>query len=258
MQSVTMCDLHRYFYIFAGHEETEKKKNVSMLKMIENETFSKMLQGGNFTDVFEYIEKPKKLIDDAEIDNGYQAKVSCYSISRKKNRIIKDTIGIDTNRKIIRKQYLDIKECKKERSMQREIDILLPVYCEPHFPTLLSIGKNCIYLSYCGVPITKRNLPKSWKSQLSEILNFLEKKQIWHNDMDENNFLVLNKTLYLIDFGWATKDKESYPFKNINKEDIPNYITLNRLSDVISNRPINRRRRDHWLEKHSEKKINNI
>ena len=205
--------------------------------MFENDTLSKMIENGTFTDMFLFIKKPKKLLD-VEIQNGAQADVNCFSISRSKNKIIQGKLGIDTNRKIIRKQFQDSQISKKE-TMKKEIECLLRLYREPYFPTLLSVGQESIYLSYCGLPLTQNNLPKSWKSQLLNITNILEKKKIFHNDIYIENFLIKSKTLYLVDFGYATTDKESYPFKNLKTEYIEQHDSFEEVMRSIAENPDN-------------------
>ena len=209
--------------------------------MSENSTLSKMMANGTFTDMFLFIKKPKKLLD-LEIENGAQADVNCFSISRSKNKIIKGMLGIDTNRKIIRKQFQD-GSLSKEDSMQKEIESLLLLYREPCFPTLLSVGQQSLYLSYCGVPLTKHNLPKSWKPQLLKITNILEEKKIFHNDVYIDNFLVQFKTIYLVDFGHATIDSESYPYKNIKTDYIDQHNSFEEVMRAISQNPENIQRR---------------
>lgn len=209
--------------------------------MSENSTLSKMTENGTFTDMFLFIKKPKKLID-VEIQNGSQADVNCFSISRSKNKIIKGKLGIDTNRKIIRKQFQD-SHLSKEESMQKEIECLLQLYRQPCFPTLLSVGQQSIYLSYCGIPLTLHNLPKSWKSQLLKITNILEERKIFHNDIYIENFLIKCKTIHLVDFGHATINSESYPFKNIKTEYIDQHDSFEEVMRSIAENPINMQKR---------------
>jgi len=220
--------------------------------MVENDTLSKMLQNGTFTDMFLYIKKPKKLLD-VEIQNGAQGEVNCFSISRTKNKLIKAKLGIDTHRKIIRKSFIFDTQISKEETIQREIECLLRLYRRPYFPTILSVGEQSIYLSYCGVPLTRHNLPKTWKSQLLEINTVLEEKQIFHNDIHQDNFLVSCKTIYLVDFGHATIDNESFPFKNIKKEYIDQCNSFSEIMTMISKDDENTRKRINWIRETEQK-----
>lgn len=85
-----------------------------------------------------------------------------------------------------------------------------------HFPQLIDIdhSNRIIYMSHCGDPLTKENLPKNWKKQCVEIEATLLKHDIYHFDLigkDANpnppynkNIHVKDGIIYLIDFGiWA-------------------------------------------------------
>lgn len=84
-------------------------------------------------------------------------------------------------------------------------------------------------MSFCGEVLKENQNISEWRSQLREILNILEKENIYHNDMHRENFVVENNKLFLIDFGCATINKEDYPFKNIKSSALEANI---RLSDL--------------------------
>ncbi len=87
----------------------------------------------------------------------------------------------------------------------------LPAYCP--FPLLIyteHVGKNLV-MTYCGEPISKRNIPKNWERQAENILDYLQLINCSHNDIKPQELLVKDKRLYLCDFGWATPLGEPIP-----------------------------------------------
>ena len=125
----------------------------------------------------------------------------------------------------------------------RESYCLKKVKNQKHFPNILCIDKEYkqFYINYCGVYLTKDNVPSNWKKQIQEIISTLEKLNICHNDMWSNNFLVKNDEIYLIDFGWSSMYNEKYPFININKTDIYKYSNLIDLLENVYTRVIEKR-----------------
>ena len=77
-----------------------------------------------------------------------------------------------------------------------------------HIPKLISQGDNWIELEYCGLPISKENIPNNWNEQLIEISDLLSKHKVIHRDIKEGNLLVKDSSIYLIDFGWAIFEYE--------------------------------------------------
>jgi len=65
-----------------------------------------------------------------------------------------------------------------------------------------------VRMSYCGVPITKTNKPSDWERQLKEILEYLKKEGIEHNDVKKDEVLVMGEKIHLVDFGWMSKGKD--------------------------------------------------
>ena len=84
-------------------------------------------------------------------------------------------------------------------------------------------------ISYCGEPINKNNIPKDWKKQILNIYKILNDNRIYHNDFWINNLTVKNEIIYLIDFGWSTRDYPEYPYLNILREK----KILNKFDDLI-------------------------
>jgi len=121
---------------------------------------------------------------------------------------------------IIKKVYLPDEAKYKERSIKshwdNEIKALKILNGKKHFPQVIRFGNRIIWMTYCGEPLTKKNLPKNWKKQCAEIEETLHKCNIYHQDLigkDKNtvypfhkNIHVKDGMIYLIDFGiWASK-----------------------------------------------------
>lgn len=71
-------------------------------------------------------------------------------------------------------------------------------------------GENTIKMNYCGERITKKNLPSDWENQLIKIMDDLKNEKLKHNDIKWQDVLVLDKKLYLIDFGWMSTDEDDW------------------------------------------------
>ncbi len=69
--------------------------------------------------------------------------------------------------------------------------------------------KNCfideknktIYMDYLGKKLSKTNCPTNWKEQIEEILDILEKVNLYISDIQRNNICILGNQINLIDFG---------------------------------------------------------
>jgi tRNA A-37 threonylcarbamoyl transferase component Bud32 len=88
------------------------------------------------------------------------------------------------------------------------------------FPKIIKILNMEIEMSFCGINFVRLYGVKDWKQQIKKILNILQKEKIYHNDSHESNFLCKNKKIFLIDFAWASLNKERKPYCNINYKDI--------------------------------------
>ena len=95
-------------------------------------------------------------------------------------------------------------------------------------------------MSYCGVPLNNDNIPDNWKDQIIEIIDLLKKFNVSNNDMWKNNFLVSNNIIYLIDFGWATKE-HYFPYINITSEDVNDFNNIFELLDHVYQRVVEER-----------------
>jgi len=76
-----------------------------------------------------------------------------------------------------------------------------------HFPKLIPQGEkynpDAIAIENCGEHLTLDNIPDDWRAQLNRILDELQAHDIQHRDIKLDNLMVLDRTIKLIDFGWA-------------------------------------------------------
>ena len=77
-----------------------------------------------------------------------------------------------------------------------------------HIPKLIgSIGDE-IEIEDCGDHLTADNLPEDWKNQLVDIVLYLRKVGICHNDIKVDNLMVKDNIVKIIDFGWSSLEEE--------------------------------------------------
>ena len=104
-----------------------------------------------------------------------------------------------------------------------ELNILQKLSKYSYFPKIIMHDDNeyILYLSYCGETLLKQSDNPDIRQQIWQILDILQREQIYHNDMCLTNFLVDDKNhVYLIDFARASMKKEGLPYKNLRKKDI--------------------------------------
>ena len=84
-----------------------------------------------------------------------------------------------------------------------EIKALKKLNSFEHFPKLIAYDfkQMCIYMTFCGEQISKKNIPIDWRQQLNEIQKNLLSVNVNSNDMILRNICVLNKKIHIIDFG---------------------------------------------------------
>ena len=113
---------------------------------------------------------------------------------------------------------------------KNELNALFKLSNYPHFPKLIAYDSKhlIIYMSYCGVQISRYNLPNNWKEQIREIQLILEKRNVNSNDMLLRNTCILDNQIYIIDFGLNSvyNDNIKYVIGNF-------YNNLNRLAITI-------------------------
>ena len=138
------------------------------------------------------------------------------------------------NAKIIKKKYICrdktqayyVNDAFINESFNNEINGLEMLKDELHFPKIIKIDReeNVIYMTYVGEllgedkkDINLSIIPKDWKHQMYSILETLKKHNLYHNDITERNLCLLNKKLYLIDFGNCKTHIDTY-YRNFYKE----------------------------------------
>lgn len=105
-------------------------------------------------------------------------------------------------------------------------------------PKLIEHNNDSLILSNCGSVINKMNMPFDWKNQILAIYEMLVTENLYHNDFTIKNITVLNGKIYLIDFGWASYNKPSYPYFNLTKDIIENSATIYDVFEKILNNAI--------------------
>ena len=86
---------------------------------------------------------------------------------------------------------------------KNEINALKRLGTFEHFPKLLGYDPKqmCIFMTFCGEQISRKNIPSDWSRQLDKIHQNLLSVNVNSNDMILRNVCVLNKRIYIIDFG---------------------------------------------------------
>ena len=108
--------------------------------------------------------------------------------------------------KIIKNNTIIIKKIiyrKKKEKFEKETMALNLFNNYNHFPKIIKTDKKnyTIYMTYCGNTITYQNIPKSWKSQVCKIIQYIELTDIVHGDINPGNICIIDDTIFLIDFG---------------------------------------------------------
>ncbi|KKN67208.1 hypothetical protein LCGC14_0463810 [marine sediment metagenome] len=128
---------------------------------------------------------------------------------------------------IIKKVYLpdEVKyaDRKIKSHWENEIKALKLLKGKKHFPQVIKVSickDRIIWMTYCGEPLTKKNLPKNWEKQCAEIEETLHKCSIYHQDLvgkdnpippHHKNIHVKNRMIYLIDFGiWTNVFNDNF------------------------------------------------
>lgn len=91
---------------------------------------------------------------------------------------------------------------------EREIHILnlLKHHNFDWCPTLIETNDNekSFIMTYCGEIMNKNNRPENYKEQIQSIVNDMKSINMKHNDIKEEEILVLGSKIYITDFGWVS------------------------------------------------------
>ena len=77
-------------------------------------------------------------------------------------------------------------------------------------PKIINTNDMEYTMDYVGVPVQANNLPDNWRIQVDIILDKLEKNKCCHNDIKNEEILIMNDKIYLIDFQHATITREEF------------------------------------------------
>ena len=111
---------------------------------------------------------------------------------------------------------------ENENKMKKEIYFLEKLSEYKYFPKIINrnIERKELEISFCGNVLNENEEPKLWKNQVKKIIKILEKENIYHNDMHDENFLNKDGKIFLIDFGQASEDNEAFPFLNVSYSNV--------------------------------------
>jgi predicted Ser/Thr protein kinase len=156
------------------------------------------------------------------------------------NKILKDKNNTLYFYKCMKNVDVKYNKIKKNvdfiETFNNEISALKTLGKYKHFPILYNYNdsEKTFLISYCGISIyqNKKEIPNDWKDQLLNIYNILEAESLYHNDIFESNFCLLNNTIYLIDFGQACNEIK-YPYFNLSIKLIKESDSIEDLSSKI-------------------------
>lgn len=195
------------------------------------------------------IDEVKDLDVVKDVCSGNFSKVFFLKLTDELKCKIENTILEPTDDIIVKKKFIpnDNFDCDINDMFNKEIQCLKLLFGLAHFPHLLCYdSKNKdIYLNYCGESLNDDNIPNDWKNQADNILDSLEKSNIYNNDMWINNVLVHKNILYVIDFGFGSFYKEEFPYINLNKDMINQSVDLIELLDNAMTSSIEKRLIDY-------------
>ena len=136
-----------------------------------------------------------------------------FLLINKKNKQTRKLIYIKNkeNKCIYVKKYIIFKY-----EFDQELNILKSLQEYKFFQIIYDYcsKEKIIITEYAGKKINKDNLPTNWYEQIKEIQKILIKKNIYHNDIKLDHFLVKDNQITLIDFGRATFKKPGFFPKN--------------------------------------------
>lgn len=85
-------------------------------------------------------------------------------------------------------------------------------------PTIRSLD-----LAYAGERISRANAPIDWRVQLGDILEDLRRESLEHNDIKSTDLLVHNGKLFLIDYGWTSRNGDWGCGGRFNRREKPHH-----------------------------------
>jgi predicted Ser/Thr protein kinase len=99
---------------------------------------------------------------------------------------------------------------KQYNLLEKEIYWLNKLKNFDRSPTIIKTDDKSITMTYCGTKVNKVNIPKDWKLQMEYMLKQLNNFNVSHNDIKNDEILVLGNKLHLIDFQHATHGRDEF------------------------------------------------
>mgnify|MGYP003688384973 CR=1 FL=1 len=154
-------------------------------------------------------------------NNGWTSTIEFYD-NNNENIIIKKIYNKNININVLIENF------------NNEVNSLILMKGEKHIPKIYGIDSKelSIIEEYCGDKLTINNCPKDWKKQFKDIYIILQKYNIYHNDIHNENFCVKNNIIYLIDFGLSKYNIE-FQYQNLSIEIIEKSKNINELFNKI-------------------------
>jgi hypothetical protein len=130
-------------------------------------------------------------------------------------------VYVNSDKTLVKKKYkknIDQTFGTNSDFYKREKFVLIILSGLSHFPEIKSCDDKelSIVMNYCGVPLSEENSPENLDIQLKEAIETLNNKEILVADLGQKNTLVLNGTIYLIDFGLSIIKDHCSPEFNSN------------------------------------------
>lgn len=133
---------------------------------------------------------------------------------------------------LVRKTYTnDIK-----RRMFKEHRALKKLEKYSHFPKIIHVHQNTIYMTYTGISILEsKHIPLNLEEQINEIIDALKTEDIFHQDLILKHVTIKGNTVYLIDFEKSMTNSELTMARKfaLNTYRVLKYYDVNYLKKLV-------------------------
>jgi len=102
------------------------------------------------------------------------------------------------------KKILRPSKRKRWNFVSREVEWLKKLSNWDRIPHLIEYDDYVVIMSYVGEKLCCHNIPYDWEHQALEIIEELKARNCSHNDIYNEELLVMNGKIHLIDFHHAT------------------------------------------------------
>ena len=173
--------------------------------------------------------KTKKEIIEEIVDKYYQKKKDKYTQIKQLGKSGKEgTVYLVKyrNNEYALKQFRDH---KVPGNIQKEAEIQQKCAQYGISPNIKEVNTHCKYIvmdkmDYSLMDLIKKyngRIPKKYQQEIINIISTLDKIKVFHGDPNPSNFMIKDKRLYIIDYGFAKEidDKliEKHGTKELNK-----------------------------------------